>query len=215
MAGGHSHPLYRDVGSAVHRLPPEVKIVASVLFTVLVVLTPRTQFWAFGVYLALIGAVAAAARVPAWWLATRSLIELPFVVLALALPFLGAGPRVSWLGVSLSVAGLLGAWNILAKGTLGVLSSLLLAATTQQRDLILGLDRLRAPAVITQIATFMLRYAEVLTAEARRMRIARLSRGYDPRFLWQASAFANGAVAMTLPAAAAVVCAVAVLGGVR
>ncbi len=256
MAGGHSHPLYRDVGSAVHRLPPEVKIVASVLFTVLVVLTPRTQFWAFGVYLALIGAVAAAARVPAWWLATRSLIELPFVVLALALPFLGAGPRVSWLGVSLSVAGLLGAWNILAKGTLGVLSSLLLAATTQQRDLILGLDRLRAPAVITQIATFMLRYAEVLTAEARRMRIARLSRGYDPRFLWQAYAFATGAgslflrayergervylamlsrgyagrlpavygdgasraswaVAMTLPAAAAVVCAVAVLGGVR
>src|SRR6266545_3018453 len=183
MAGGHSHPLYRDVGSAVHRLPPEVKIVASVLFTVLVVLTPRTQFWAFGVYLALIGAVAAAARVPAWWLATRSLIELPFVVLALALPFLGAGPRVSWLGVSLSVAGLLGAWNVLAKGTLGVLSSLL-----------------RAAAVITQIATFMLRYAEVLTAEARRMRIARLSRGYDPRFLWQADAFATGAGSLFLRA---------------
>ncbi|MGH3646896.1 MAG: cobalt ECF transporter T component CbiQ [Micromonosporaceae bacterium] len=200
MGGGHSHPLYLAHDSPVHRLPPEVKLVASVSFTVLVVLTPREQFWAFGCYLLLVGLVAALAGVRAGWLAVRSLIELPFVILALALPFFGPAPRVEWLGVALSVDGLLGAWNILAKGTLGVLSSLLLAATTQQRDLILGLDRLRTPAVITSIATFMLRYAEVLTAEARRMRIARLSRGYEPRFLWQAYAFAAGAGSLFLRA---------------
>ncbi|MGH3715424.1 MAG: cobalt ECF transporter T component CbiQ [Micromonosporaceae bacterium] len=200
MAGGHSHPLYLAYESPVHRLPPEVKIVASVAFTVLVVLTPREQFWAFGCYLLLVAVVAGLARVRPGWLATRCLIELPFVILAVALPFFGPAPTVTWLGVALSVDGLLGAWNILAKGTLGVLSSLLLAATTQQRDLILGLDRLHTPAVVTSIATFMLRYAEVLTAEARRMRIARLSRGYQPRFLWQAYAFATGAGSLFLRA---------------
>ncbi|MQA24172.1 MAG: cobalt ECF transporter T component CbiQ [Micromonosporaceae bacterium] len=200
MAGGHSHPLYLDQSSPVHRLAPEVKIVASVGFTVLMVLTPRTEFWAFGVYLLLLLGVAFAARVSPWWLATRSLIEAPFVVLAVLLPFLGSGPRVDWLGLSLSVEGLLGAWNIVAKATLGVLSSLLLAATTQMRDLVLGLDRLRCPAVVTQIVTFMLRYAEVLAAEARRMRIARISRGDSPRFLWQARGFAVGAGALFLRA---------------
>jgi cobalt/nickel transport system permease protein len=67
---------------------------------------------------------------------------------------------------------------------------LLLAATTPMRDLITGLDRLRCPQIVVQIATFMLRYLDVIGAEARRMRVARLSRGYDPRFVWQVRAFA-------------------------
>src|SRR5690349_23990678 len=68
------------------------------------------------------------------------------------------------------------------------------------RDLILGLDRLHCPRVFTQIATFMLRYLDILADDARRMRIARLSRGYDPRFLWQAKAFAVGVGALFLRA---------------
>ena len=75
----------------------------------------------------------------------RALIEAPFVVLAVLLPFAGAEPRVDWLGPVAVRAGLLGAWNILIKGTLGVLTSLMLAATTPLRDLLLGLQRLRAP----------------------------------------------------------------------
>ncbi|OJF13221.1 cobalt ECF transporter T component CbiQ [Couchioplanes caeruleus] len=190
MGAGHAHPLHLDRPSPVHRLAPEVKILAMLLFTVVVVATPREEFAAFGGYALLLAAVAAAARVPASWLAKRATIELPFVVLAVALPFAGHGERVDWLGLSLSVDGLYGAWNIFAKGTLGVVASLLLAASTTMRDLILGLDRLRCPAVFTQIATFMLRYLDILVDDARRMRIARLSRGYDPRFLWQVKAFA-------------------------
>jgi cobalt/nickel transport system permease protein len=68
------------------------------------------------------------------------------------------------------------------------------------RDLILGLDRLRCPQVFTQIATFMLRYIDILADDARRMRIARLSRGYDPRFLWQVKAFAVSIGALFLRA---------------
>lgn len=200
MGAGHAHPLHLDHDSPVHRLPAEVKIVATLLFTVVVVITPREEFAAFGGYALLIAAVAAAARVRPGWLARRAMIELPFVLLAVALPFAGHGERVTWLGMSLSVDGLYGAWNIAAKGTLGVLASLLLAATTTMRDLIGGLDRLRVPSVFTQIATFMLRYLDVLVEDARRMRIARLSRGYDPRFLWQVKAFAVSIGALFLRA---------------
>ncbi len=200
MGAGHAHVLYRESTSPVHRLPPEVKITAMVLFTVAVVATPREAYWAFGGYVLLVAVVAALARVGPGWLLSRALIELPFVLFAFALPFFGTGERVEVAGLNLSVDGLHGAWNILAKGTLGVLASLLLAATTTTRDLIVGLDRLRCPQVLTQIATFMLRYLEVLVGEARRMRVARVSRGDDPRFLWQLRGFAAGVGALFLRA---------------
>jgi cobalt/nickel transport system permease protein len=200
MAAGHANPFYLDHDSAVHRLPPEVKIVATLLFTIIVVITPREEFAAFAGYALVLAVVAAATRVRPLWLAKRATIELPFVLLAVALPFAGHGERVTWLGLSLSVDGLYGAWNIVIKGTLGVLASLLLAASTTVRDVLLGLDRLRCPRVFTQIATFMLRYLDILADDARRMRVARLSRGYDPRFLWQVKAFAVGIGALFLRA---------------
>ncbi|TDB74351.1 cobalt ECF transporter T component CbiQ [Micromonospora sp. KC723] len=200
MGAGHAHVLYREVPSPVHRLAPEAKITAMVLFTIAVVATPREALWAFAGYAVLVALVAALGRVGARWLLLRSMIELPFVLFAFALPFLGAGERVEVAGLSLSVDGLYGGWNIVAKGTLGVLASLLLAATTTTRDLIIGLDRLRCPQIVTQIATFMLRYLDVLVGEARRMRVARVSRGDDPRFLWQLRGFAAGVGALFLRA---------------
>jgi cobalt/nickel transport system permease protein len=146
----------------------------------------------FGGYLLLLGVVWAVARIPPGWIAVRSLIEAPFVVLAVLSPFTGPEPTVEWLGLTLSEPGLLGAWNILVKGTLGVLTSLTLAATTPLRDLLLGMQRLGAPALVVTIATLMLRYIDVIAGEARRMRLARLSRGDDPRFLWQLSATTRG-----------------------
>jgi cobalt/nickel transport system permease protein len=140
----------------------------------------------------LLAAVWAVARIPLTWMARRSLIEAPFVVLAVLLPFTGGEPYLAVFGWSLSEPGLLGAWNILIKGTLGVLTSLTLAATTPLRELLLGLQRLRAPALVITIATLMLRYIDVIAGEARRMRLARISRGHDPRFLWQAGAVARG-----------------------
>ena len=82
MGAGHAHVLYRESSSPVHRLPPEVKIAAMVLFTVAVVATPRAAYWAFGGYALLIVAVAALARVGPRWLLGRALIELPFVLFA-------------------------------------------------------------------------------------------------------------------------------------
>lgn len=191
-----THVLHRPGTSPVHRLPAQVKIVAALLAVICVVATPRTEFWAFGLYLALLLTVWAIARVPVGHFAKRAVIELPFVAIALVMPFLGGGERIELLGLSLSEQGALAGWNILAKGTLGVLTSLTLAATTTPRELVVGMQRLHAPSVLTTIATLMLRYLEVIAAEARRMRIARISRGHDPRFLWQVGATARGVGAL-------------------
>lgn len=164
-----------------HRLPAHCKLTAVFGFVLIVVATPREAFWAFAGYAALLAAVAAVARVPPGFLLARLLIEVPFVAFAVLMPFVAEGPRVSFLGLSLSASGLWGAWNILAKGTLGVAASVLLAATTDLRALLLGLQRLRMPPLLVQIATFMIRYGDVITDEMRRMRTARLSRGFEAR----------------------------------
>ncbi|MFC7446711.1 cobalt ECF transporter T component CbiQ [Rhodococcus daqingensis] len=192
MGAGHAHPLYREGDSPVHRLPVEVKVVAATVGVFAVVATVREQMWAFGLYAVVLLVVWRVARIPLRWIAPRMLIEAPFVVLAVLLPFGEGGERVRWAGLSLSVAGLYAAWGILIKGTLGVLISLTFAATTRTADLPRGLTRLRAPAMVTTIVVLMLRYMDLLAAEANRMRIARVSRGDDPRTLRQAGATARG-----------------------
>ena len=178
MGAGHVHKLYRHGHTPVHRLPAHVKLVTLLAFVIVVVATPREAFWAFGVYAALLAGVAVLARVPARFILTRMVVEVPFVVFALLLPFLAAGERVDVLGLSLSVEGMLAGWNILAKGTLGVVASILLAATTDARALLMALQRLRVPPVLVEITSFMVRYADVITDEMRRMKIARESRGF-------------------------------------
>ena len=184
--------LYRPGDSPVHGLPAQAKILGALLAVTAVVATPREQLWAFGGHVLVLLAVWAVAGIAVGWFARRALIEVPFVVLALLLPFAAGDPRVTVLGLSLSVEGLYGGWNILAKGTLGVLVSLTLAGTTPVRELLVGLRRLRAPAVVVTIATLMLRYLDLIVEEARRMRVARISRGHDPRLLTQAGATARG-----------------------
>ena len=163
---------------------------ATIAFVFAIVATPREAFWAFAVYAAILVGLASAARIPARVFARRLAIELPFVAFAVLLPIIGTSPHTEVVGLSLSVPGLWGAWNILIKGSLGVAASGILVATTDVRDLLHGLDRLRVPTAFTAIAGFMIRYGEVVTGELRQMRIARISRGHDPRWLWQARAVA-------------------------
>lgn len=192
MSGSHLHPLYLEGSSPVHRLPAEVKILAAFVGVFAVVATPREAVWAFGSYLVILVVVWRRAGITARWLAPRMLIEVPFVVLAVLLPFAEAGDRVTVLGLSLSEPGLWAAWNILVKGTLGVLVSLTLAATTPVRALPAGLSRLRLPGIVVTVVTLMLRYVNLLAGEIERMRIARVSRGDDPRTLHQVGAAARG-----------------------
>lgn len=175
---GPAEGLYIGGDSAVHRLPAHAKLVTLVLVVLLVVATPGRAWWALLGDAGALVAVATLARIPAAVVLRRLLVETPFVVFAVLLPFVATGPRVDVLGVSLSSAGLLGAWTLLAKGTAGVLAAIVLAATTRPADLLAGLDRLRLPRTLVAIVAFMLRYAGVVSSDLQRMRVARMSRGY-------------------------------------
>ncbi|GAA3115750.1 cobalt/nickel transport system permease protein [Kribbella aluminosa] len=166
------------VDSPVHRIPAQVKLVALFVFVLAVVSTPAAIFWAFGVYAGLLAGALVTAKLPAAVVLRRLAVETPFIVFALLLPFVATGPRIDVLGLQLSASGVFGAWNVLAKGTLGVIAAILLSATTAPRDLLAGLERLRLPATLVAILTFMVRYLSVVSDDLHRMRVARESRGY-------------------------------------
>ena len=194
MSGAHALFVHGD--SLIHRLRPECKLLAQILFVFAVVATPREAFWAFGVYVVMLVVLTQLADVTVAFVAKRLVIEVPFVLFAVFLPLIGQGQRIEVLGLSLSVEGLWAMWNILIKGTIGVAASVILAATTPVPDFLLGLERLHLPSVFTSITGFMIRYSEVISQEARRMKVARESRGYDARWLWQAKGFAASAGAL-------------------
>jgi cobalt/nickel transport system permease protein len=177
--------------AALDRVDAAVRIVCLLGFVLAVVLTPVRAMWAFALHGMVVGSMAVVVRIPARQLLRRSLVETPFLLFAATLPFIGTGPRTDVLGLSVSVAGLWAAWGIVAKGTLGVTASVLLWWTTPTAALLAGLDRLRVPRVLTAICGFMIRYLEVVGDDLRRLQVARISRGDDPRWLWQARSVAS------------------------
>lgn len=188
MAGGHAHALYRHAPSPVHRLAPEVKVVAAFGFVVAVVATPRSAVWAFGIHLATVLVVMAVGRVTPGFAIRRFAVIVPFLLAVATLPLLAPPPDVFW---GLSRSGLWSAWNIAAKGILGTLASIVLAATTEASDLVAGLERLRVPRVVTAILGFTVRFLDVVAGEIARALVALRSRAYRPRWLGGAAPLAR------------------------
>jgi cobalt/nickel transport system permease protein len=197
---GHESGLFRPGSSPLHRLPPECKLLGVFTFVLVVVATPREQMWAFGLFALALVVVARLGRVPLLLLVRRLVIEVPFVLFAVLLPFVARGERIEVLGLSLSQSGLWAAFNILAKATLGATATILLATTTDVRGLLRGLERLRLPRSFVAILSFMVRYADVIAGEMQRMKVARASRAYEPRNLLQAKAIAASAGSLFLRA---------------
>lgn len=97
------------------------------------------------------------------------------------MPFFGDGESYKVAGLTFYREGLTAGGAIVAKGTLGVLGAIALSGSTTARGILLGLERLKLPPMMVNIASFMLRYINVVTDEMERMRVARASRGFEPR----------------------------------
>jgi len=147
-----------DHGPLQDGLAPEARIIAAIGFVGVVAFTPPRWAAAFAVYtLVVVGAVGALGVSPTAILRRLTVLG-PFLVLALLLPVIGTGDRMSVLGVALSVDGLWSGWGIAAKGTIGTVISAALAGTTPTARILLGLQRLRVPALMITIAALMIRY---------------------------------------------------------
>jgi cobalt/nickel transport system permease protein len=177
MSGAAHNEVEATVETPLHRAPAECKVAATLGFVLAVALVPRGEVvWPYVFHAALLGSVAIAARTPLSLLAGRLAIEFPFVLFVIVLPFAAEDfTEGLWLALA-----------ILAKATLAVLATGVLAWTTPAAEILQGAERLRVPKPMIAIAGFALRYLQVLLDELRRMRLARVQRGDDARWLWQA-----------------------------
>lgn len=198
MTVTHGAELEVEVETAVHRLAPECKLLALVVFAFAVALVPQRQWVPYVVDLALLAAVAAWARVPLSLVGQRLLVEVPFILFVVLLPFVSGGPTVDVLGLSLSEGGLWTAFGISCKATLVVLATAVLSATTTAPEVLTGLQRLRVPKTLVGIAGFAIRYLQVVLDELRRGQQARVARGDDARWLWQTRHVARTAGALAI-----------------
>ena len=188
--------LYLHRHSLVHSLPSHLKIIAAIAFILIVVSTPVTKWLAFVAYFLWLLTVVTIAKIPFSLLFKRSLIEIPFVFFAILMPFFGTGEKVQVGPFDLYREGLIAGSGIVVKGTLGVMTAIILSTSTTAREILRGLERLKLPALMVQIASFMLRYVNVVNDEMERMKVARESRGFEATGIkhWKVLATAAGAL---------------------
>jgi len=156
---------YSRLQSPIHRMPPAVKLAASLALVVAVVLIPASK----PIYLAAVAlfllAVAFLSKIPPWPLARRVILLEPFVlgvaVLALFQP--DGWPTFLFL---------------IARCTLCLLTMVLLSNTTPFSSILQVLKAARMPALLVTTLSLMVRYLFVLVDEAQRMNRARLSRTF-------------------------------------
>ena len=188
--------LYLHRHSLVHSLPSHLKIIAAIAFILIVVSTPITQWGAFIAYFLWLLTVVFIAKIPFPLLFKRALIEIPFIFFAILMPFFGTGEKIQVGPFDLYREGLIAGSGIVAKGTLGVMTAIILSTSTTAREILRGLERLRLPVLMVQIASFMLRYVNVVNDEMERMKVARESRGFEATGVkhWKVLATAAGAL---------------------
>ena len=199
MSGMHATGVAGDASSRIHRLDPRAKVLGFAGITVVGVSTPP-RYWPVLVACALaLAAVAAAARVGPGVIWSRAKVVVPLVLfVAVFVPFVRGGEKVGVGPLELSRDGLTTFAAVSSKALIGTVSAVLLGATTSFPDVLHGLERMRAPRLLTLIAAFMYRYLFVITGEARRMRVALAARGYRPRHALQAAAIGRVATALFL-----------------
>lgn len=196
MGAGPGAHLHIEGTSVLHQLPPHAKLVGLLAFVLAVVSVPRAATGALLVLLVVAAGLLVSTRVPLRLVLPRLAVEVPFALFALVLPFVAVGPRVAVGPFMLSEPGLEAAAALLLKGTAGVLSAVAFAVTTRPRDLVRALQHLKVPDSLVSIASFMVRYVDVVGDQMRRMRVARISRGFTARSVraWPPLAASTGAL---------------------
>jgi len=172
---------YHEKQSFLHRLDPRVKTLATILFIVSNVALPDGAWIAFALSWLFLIAVSALSKLGLGYTFKRSLIALPFALIAVTVLFSIPGNPVASFQIAkwnfvITDAGLLRFESILIRSWLSVQMAILLVAVTRFPDLIHGLEHLRVPPIITTIIAFLYRYLFVLTDEVFRLLKARESR---------------------------------------
>ena len=180
----HFLDQYRDTESFIHRLDPRAKFLAMVVLVSAVVLTPRDSWTAYVLFLILNIALLLLSRVPPFYVLKRSFVVLPFVLMVtIFVPFFTDGTEVlganigHW-HIGLSLEGLKAMGGVFCKVWLATLPVIMVTATTSINELLNGFEKLRMPAIMVMLMSFMYRYLFVIGDEVERLSLARNSRSF-------------------------------------
>ena len=155
------------LGSALHRRDPRAKIVALLIFLVIVATTHRAFLVAGAGYLATLVIALFWSRLPVPGALLRAGVVLPFTLVFAVITILYGDPQR---------AGIL-----VGKSYISALAVLALVSTTPLPQLLRGLEMLGVPRFLLMVAQFLYRYLFVISEEAQHMRVAAASRGPSRR----------------------------------
>ena len=144
--------------SPLHRRDARAKILALLVFLVVLATTRSDAIIALVTYAALLAAGILIAGLPLGAVLLRAMMVLPF-----SLTF----GMISWLAGEPS-RGL----GLVEKSYLSTVAVLLLAAATPLPSLLAGLERLGTPLLLVLVAQFLYRYLFVVSEQAQQMRLA-------------------------------------------
>ena len=172
---------YLEGGSWFHRADARIKLVLTLGFIFASTSIPPGKWAAFAVMLALVWLAAGVSRVGLLRVFLRSLVAIPFILIAL--PTVFTKPGVPLFELDLALFALTGTkegldffFSVLLKSWASVTAAVVLTATTPPLRLLEALRSLRIPAVLVAIVMLMYRYLFVLVEEAQSMMRARAAR---------------------------------------
>ena len=154
--------------SPLHARDPRAKILALLVFLIVLATTPADAALTLGIDATLLIAGILIAGLPLTELLLRAMEVLPFSLTFGAISWL-AGDRLRALA-------------LMEKSYLSAAAVLLVVGTTSLPALLSGLERLGAPRMLVLVAQFLYRYLFVISEQAQHMRLAARSRQGDPRF---------------------------------
>ena len=171
-----------DAHSPARRLDARAKLILALGLLIGINLTPAQAWPAYLGYGLCLGLVILLARLSPRQVLARSLLALPFVLLAAAgAPFTREGTPL-WSGhlggwrLTLTDVGLWRVGALLVRSWLSLGVAILLGLTTPFAELAQALGSLGVPQVLTATMLLMYRYLRVLVEEARRLLRAREAR---------------------------------------
>jgi len=168
---------YIDRQSIVHRQCAGFKLSAALVIVVVAVAAPRQAWLLYSVEGIALLVILAVSRLPLVRILKRLALLEPFVLMVALLSLLQ--PHGALVFASLA-----------AKGTISVLTMIVLVATTRFLDILHLLWRLRVPRIMVTTLSLMYRYLFLIFDEMTRMTRARTSRTFSQghRLTWHSLA---------------------------
>lgn len=191
----HFIDYHSGIPSPIRSLDPRVKIIISFAALVAVVATPNGRFADYCFFAPAIIALICASKIPPAFIMKRMLTLLPLVaIIAASLPFISPGKPIASFKIiiplSITDAGLINFVSVIIKAALAIWIMTLLISTTEFRDLLSGMQKLKIPSIFISILGFMYRYIFLFIDEAERLSCGRRARSFGRRPLLEVKGFA-------------------------